>query len=117
MADLWGIPGQILRDAERLSGIVCGALQAAGMKILGAPLVHRFQEGGQGVTGAVLLRQSHATFHTYPESGCLMLDVYACGEADPDAVLHAIVAGLEPAAVDRVLLHRGSLRAPDGISR
>ncbi len=41
---------------------------------------HQFEASGAkaGVTGVVLLEESHACVHTWPELGCVTLDVYVC---------------------------------------
>jgi S-adenosylmethionine decarboxylase len=40
-------------------------------------LFHSYGEGG-GVTGVVVLAESHLSIHTWPESGYVTLDVYVC---------------------------------------
>jgi S-adenosylmethionine decarboxylase proenzyme len=47
------------------------------------PVATRFHQFGApgapaGVTGVVLLEESHACVHTWPELGCVTLDVYVC---------------------------------------
>ncbi len=52
-------------DATRVSGLVCVG-----------DVFHQFEP--QGVTGTVLLSESHLAIHTWPESGFVTLDVYVC---------------------------------------
>ena len=43
---------------------------------------HRFQP--QGVSGVVVLAESHLSIHTWPETGYAAMDFYTCGEhTDP----------------------------------
>ena len=47
------------------------------------PVATRFHQFGApgapaGVTGVILLEESHACVHTWPELGCVTLDVYVC---------------------------------------
>lgn len=42
----------------------------------------KFENGGQGVTGFYLLSESHCSFHTYPESNYIAVDIFTCGR-DP----------------------------------
>ena len=46
--------------------------------MVGAPLLHRFDEPGGGVTGLYLLSESHLAWHTYPESALCTLNLYCC---------------------------------------
>lgn len=38
----------------------------------------------QGVTALCLLSESHISIHTWPEEGCASVDVFTCGESNPD---------------------------------
>ena len=42
------------------------------------PQVHQFEP--QGLTGIVLLAESHISIHTWPERGEAAIDVFTCGE-------------------------------------
>jgi S-adenosylmethionine decarboxylase len=106
LADLQGIAAEPLQDESLLREIFVGALLAAGFTILDTSF-HKFGSGGFGVTGMALLSESHAAFHTYPEFGYLALDVFSCGEQDPQHVLRAIVARLEPNDCQYQLHSRG----------
>ena len=70
-------------DAARLRAL--GVLQDAfariiddlNLKTLGAPHWHKF--GGEGgVTGLVMLTESHLACHTYPEYGTATFNLYCC---------------------------------------
>src|SRR5437879_13666287 len=51
------------------------ASEASGMTIVGNSF---FQFEPQGVTGTVLLAESHLAIHTWPEHGFVTIDVYVC---------------------------------------
>ena len=51
------------------------AATASGLKIVG-DVFHQFQP--QGVTGTVLLAESHLAIHTWPEEGFVTVDLYVC---------------------------------------
>ncbi|ODU09622.1 MAG: S-adenosylmethionine decarboxylase proenzyme [Rubrivivax sp. SCN 71-131] len=82
------------------------AVRAAGLEAVGE-CFHRF-EGGGGVTGVVLLAESHLAVHTWPELRAVTLDVYVCNfGADNSARAEALLAQLEAAfAPARALRHR-----------
>ena len=64
-----------LGDAQSLRAICLAATRQSGLHAVG-DVFHQFQP--QGVTGTVLLAESHLAIHTWPESGFVTLDVYVC---------------------------------------
>ncbi len=120
-ADLHGCAaGALLADREALRTLALDAVQAAGLTPVGE-LFHGFgtgSEGGgaSGVTGVVLLAESHLALHTWPELGAVTLDLYVCNHsADNSARAEALLAALEaafaPARAERQRLRRGALEA------
>jgi len=60
------------------------AVLAGGATVL-SEQAHQFEPGGY--TGFLLLAQSHATIHTWPEDELVSIDVFACGTIDPDVII------------------------------
>ena len=77
-----------LYDAERLNDIehieetLRKCVTAAKATLLHIHL-HHFQP--TGVSGVAVLAESHISIHTWPEQGYAALDVFMCGQANPDA--------------------------------
>lgn len=72
-------PGLLL-DASELAALCVKACQRYGLTVVGQ-LFHSFRDtGGQaaGVTGAVVLAESHLAIHSWPEISCVTLDLYVC---------------------------------------
>lgn len=87
------------------------AVRGAGLTPVGE-LFHRFDGGG--VTGVVLLAESHVALHTWPELAAVTIDVYVCNfsgdnSARAQGLLGALEALFAPAAVERHRLQRGAL--------
>ena len=57
---------------------------------------------GEGVTGIVLLAESHASVHTWPEAGLVTLDVFTCGALDARAIVDRIRDALAPVVRERL---------------
>lgn len=64
-----------LTDAASLRETCLVATRHSGLHAVG-DVFHQFEP--QGVTGTVLLAESHLAIHTWPESGFVTLDVYVC---------------------------------------
>ncbi len=99
-----------MTDAGALRTACLAAVRAAGLHAVGE-LFHPFPAPG-GVTGVVLLAESHLAVHTWPERGTVTLDVYVCNHGhDNRARARALLAALEarfaPARSERHAIERG----------
>jgi S-adenosylmethionine decarboxylase len=119
-ADLRGCaPSQrAMTELDALRPLCLQTVRGAGLLPVGE-LFHRFpQPAGAsepgGITGVVLLAESHLAVHTWPELGAVTLDVYVCNfgaenSAKAHALMDALVAAFAPAQVERHALQRGAL--------
>jgi S-adenosylmethionine decarboxylase proenzyme len=112
-ADLQGCaPRQpALRDAEALRELCLRHVARAGLHAVNS-LFHPFD--GAGITGVVLLAESHVAVHTWPELEAVTLDVYVCNvSADntpaAERLMASLVAAFAPAAVEQRRVRRGVL--------
>ena len=92
LADLGGIDAALLRDAAQLETILTRAAQHAGARVIGAHFHHFGDE--HGVTGVVLLAESHITIHTWPEHGYAAVDAFMCGAARATDAIESIASAL-----------------------
>lgn len=105
IAELTGCDPAILRDPVRIRALLLGSAEAAGVTTV-ADHVHRF--AGGGVTGFVMLAESHISIHTWPEVGYAALDVYTCGDrASPDRACEYLADGLGTQDRRILVLDRG----------
>ena len=66
-----------LRDVEKLRGVFAQIISDLQLKTIGEGTWHKF-EGEGGVTGLVMLTESHLACHTYPEYGTATFNLYCC---------------------------------------
>lgn len=126
-ADLRGVRADLplMLDPAALRDLCLDAVLAAGLGAV-AELFHRFAPlqtiaGGQdqsGITGVVLLAESHLAVHTWPELGGVTLDVYVCNlGADnserAEALMQRMISAFSPEQVQRQALQRGLRLGPD----
>lgn len=69
---------------------------------------YQFPGEGSGFTAIVLLSESHASIHTYPEYQYLALDIFSCGNQDPELVLNYLIEKLEATEIKRKIILRKS---------
>ncbi len=98
IADMTGVSAELLRDGARIMAVLDEALRSNGFRCL-KRAEHSFEGRGSGFTGMILLAESHAAVHTYPELEYLALDIFACGQSNPAPVLDALTKALSPADV------------------
>lgn len=91
-------------DRDTLEATMRQAADAAGATILAAHF-HPFEGGG--ITGVLLLAESHITVHTWPEHGYAALDLFMCGGANVSAAADALDKGLAPERSTRQIIPRG----------
>jgi S-adenosylmethionine decarboxylase len=106
LADLYGVSAQRLNDCTLLTRCLTMAADCAGLKALAAPVLHAFDGGG--VTGFLLLAESHIAFHTYPELGYIAVDIFSCGAVAPAVAIDIFVEALQPLEKNYRVLSRGS---------
>lgn len=68
---------EVLNDLTYLENVFVSAAQEAGATVLGK-YFHQFAP--QGVSGAVIIAESHLSLHTWPEHGYAAVDIFTCGD-------------------------------------
>jgi S-adenosylmethionine decarboxylase len=101
-----------MTDTEALRALCLRAVGEAGLQPVGE-LFHRFPAPG-GITGVVLLAESHLAVHTWPEIASVTLDVYVCNFGGDNsqrahALMTALTAAFSPGSVQRQALRRGAV--------
>lgn len=119
-ADLSGVDPALplMRDADALAAVCREAVLQSGLSGV-AELFHRFgtAEAQSGITGVVLLAESHLAIHTWPELGGVTLDVYVCNygadnTAKAEGLMAALIDAFAPVAVNRQRLSRAAASTP-----
>lgn len=100
--DAWVDNREILARVEPMREILCRAAEAGGATVLH---VYFHQFSPSGVTGFLLLAESHISVHTWVEEGFAAFDVFTCGPMNTDKVLEVIRDEIKPrhASVRRIV--------------
>ena len=117
-ADLYGCQAAaaLMTDADAIAQLCRSHTQEAGLTLVDDQWVTFPEWQGQpgGVTGTILLAESHLAIHTWPETGNVTLDVYVCNfsgdnSAKAQQLLDQVVQAYAPERVVRKQLHRGDI--------
>ncbi len=73
--DFSGCAGLASLSPGEITAIFCSALQRAGATVVDE-LSHSFPE--TGLTCVLILSESHAVLHTWPETGTVNIDIFSC---------------------------------------
>jgi S-adenosylmethionine decarboxylase len=96
LIDLWG--ADKLDDIELIERTLRQGADEAGATILHCHL-HHFEPNG-GVSGVLVLAESHISIHTWPEASYAALDVFMCGDCDPHKAIPFLEKAFTPDRVD-----------------
>lgn len=91
IVDAWGGDYERLNDRRFLSDLLVSAASSCGATLL---KVESFHFEPNGVTAIAILAESHASLHTYPDHGVIMIDAFTCGSIDPDPLIRSLVEGV-----------------------
>jgi len=87
----------------------------AAVKISGATVIHPFfhQFSPHGITGVVVVAESHFSIHTWPEYGYCALDIFTCGDSvNGHEALDYLKERLKAANASVIEIKRGILDLP-----
>lgn len=82
-----------------------------GMHKLAPPyIIKQNKPNDQGVTGVVILEESHSSIHTFAQTGLITIDVYSCKDFDPKIVIGFVKEKFTPEKIDINFVQRGRMR-------
>lgn len=106
IADFWGAKN-IPDTEEEIKALLVEAAHKANGTVLQTSL-YKFQP--QGVTGVVLLSESHISIHTWPEREYCSIDAFTCGDhTKPTEAIKFLEEVLKPEKVDSWNVARGGI--------
>ncbi len=80
IAEYYDCRRETLDEVDTVRQAMVDAAQSIGATVIGE-IFHQFQP--QGVSGTVVIAESHLSIHTWPENGYVAVDIYTCGGLDP----------------------------------
>ena len=108
--DGYGGDYQNLCDPDFVHRFLDDYPNAIGMTKITPPHVHTYHgptPQDWGISGFVIIAESHISVHTFPERRYVNIDVFSCKEFDPDKAEREIVQIFSLESVKRWVLERG----------
>lgn len=121
-ADLYQCAGheRYMLDADAIAGLCREQTAASGLTLVDDRWVKFPPYEGQpgGVTGTVLLAESHLAIHTWPETGSVTIDVYVCNfSADNSGKARRLMEGVIDAFAPKKVLRQQLMRGDIGMAQ
>ncbi len=98
---------EVLNDIDFLRSVLLAAANEAGATVLGESF-HQFNP--HGVSGVVIIAESHLFIHTWPEYGYAAADIFTCGNSvQPEKAAQVLVGKLGAKNHSMIEIQRGLL--------
>ncbi len=107
LLDLWVKDPAILERVGPWREILHKAAELSGSTVIEGRF-HQFEPAG--VTGFLLLAESHISVHTWPEECLAVIDLFSCSHMDVDRIVDWLRFRLHPQAEHLTVLSRGVSR-------
>ena len=115
LAEYFGCDKEILNDVARIEEAMTEAADKSGATIVNS-VFHLFNP--HGVSGVVVIAESHLAIHTWPEYGFAAADFFTCGEkVTPKAALESLKFALKADSYDSREVQRGRIDSPNRLLR
>ncbi|MEW6439670.1 MAG: adenosylmethionine decarboxylase [bacterium] len=108
IVELYGCDTTLLDDPSRLEIVLTEAIHRSGATII-RPFFHQFSP--HGVSGVIVIAESHVAIHTWPEYGYGAVDIFTCGDqVRLDFIFDHIRTELRAQNVSVMEVQRGTLQ-------
>jgi len=111
LAEYYGCSRSVIDDTDRLRYIMSRAVELSKANFIKA-FFHRFSP--QGVSGVVIIAESHIAIHTWPEHDYAAVDLFSCGDFDFSAAFDYIKKEIQARKFSFSVVERGILPGKGG---
>jgi len=108
--ELYDCKAEIINDLHKVEDILMESVNISGAEII-TPVFHKFNP--HGVSGVIVIAESHFSIHTWPEYGYCAVDIFTCGDTiDSQKALTFMKKAFEAKSISVVETKRGILNLP-----
>jgi len=108
--DCYGCDRRSINSKKTISSMLNELPELIGMKRISKPHIVEYeaeQEPESGITGFVLLAESHISIHTYPKKGYFAFDIFSCREFDINKAMNYVRNKFRIKRIRRNIVKRG----------
>jgi S-adenosylmethionine decarboxylase len=105
LADLFGIEDTYLKDPDFFIALLKKLAASAQLTPLIEPQVTR--DGRKDYTGFILLKETHISFHAYPDANYLAIDIFTSSDNDLEPLFEIFSTTFNPKMVRKTTIARG----------
>jgi S-adenosylmethionine decarboxylase len=110
IAELYDCDASTLKEAKKVEKILLKAVDISGANMVES-VIHEFNP--YGVSGVIVIEESHFSVHTWPEYGYCALDIFTCGtEVDYHSALNYIKEAFNAKNISVSEIKRGLIDLP-----
>lgn len=110
LVELYNCNSNLINDVLKIEELLLEAVKISGANALNSSF-HKFSP--HGVSGVVVISESHFSIHTWPEYGYCALDIFTCGtEIKNHLALEYLKKELEAGTISVTEVKRGILDFP-----
>ena len=110
MMEASGCNTEKLRDIKLLTRLLDSMPEQMSMTKVMPPYVFEYRgevPDDWGLSGIVIIAESHLAIHTFPDKGYVTVDIFSCKEFDVRMAVSQIVEAFQPETWDEQLIRRG----------
>ena len=67
----------------------------------------KFAHGTEGISGFVMIAESHISIHTFPDQDYVFMDIFSCKEFNAEKAINYLVRAFEAKKFEKNVLKRG----------
>jgi len=119
MLDCYGCPKEKLSDIDFVFNVLDTFPEKIKMTKIMPPYVFKYHgkvPSDWGISGVVLIAESHISIHTFPDKEHAFIDIFSCKDFDTDYARSELLGKFQASHHEVVLLNRG-MEFPRNISR
>jgi S-adenosylmethionine decarboxylase len=110
LVELYDCSADVLNDEAQIRKVLMEGTRASGATVI-TDTFHLFNP--HGVSGVIVIAESHVAIHTWPEYGYAAVDIFTCGDTiDPWLILEHMKEGFEAGSTSIMELKRGLFDKP-----
>jgi S-adenosylmethionine decarboxylase len=105
--DLYGCKKEKLNDLAFILKILEELPDFLNLTKISSPIVNYYEKPTPGISGFIIISESHISIHTFVEEQFAAIDIFSCKEFSVDKAISYLIKAFEPERIDKKFFMRG----------